>query len=325
MSSDRKVLLYILAAIIGFAAGDALATAWDASFEATPANTDAVGAADDRIRELKDDIRERLETISDFGEFGNITTDTGRMLAGVARIFSQSSAPTVDGTTSASCYPEDDFDGNDHCSGNELWHDTDDNSVYVSIDSGSDGDADSWQQLAPLGTKTIFIPAAGMRPATSSGAAPLTQVELTGGQPELVVLDFDGTSDEFALFNFTFPDSWNEGTITFKVYYTVSSAVSTDVAWYIQCAAVSDNDAINTTYGTLQAVGDTFHGTANDLAVTAATSALTVGGTPAAGDMTFCRIGRDPDETNGQTDDTSQDARLLGVQGKYTVDAYNDD
>jgi len=298
---------------------------WDASFEADPANTDPVSQADDNIRETRDEVRNRIETEMDFGEFGNVTTDTGRLLQGAARAFSQSAAPTVDGTITASCLTEADFDGNQGCDGGRLWHDTDDDSLYISIDSGADGDADSWQQLAPLGTKTVFVPAAAMRPATTNGAASVAQVELTAGQPELVVLDFDGTSDEFALFNLTFPDSWNEGTLTAKFYYTVSAAVSTSVAWYWQCVAVSNDDAINTAYGTLQVVGDAFTGTSNDLAVTAATSALTVGGTPATADMTFCRVGRDPDETNGQTDDTSQDARLIGIQVKYTVDAYNDD
>lgn len=170
-----------------------------------------------------------------------------------------------------------------------------------------------------LGTKTVYIPVAAMVPASTSGCSALTQTELTAGQPELITLDFDGTSAEFALFSYEFPESWNEGTITARFHYTVSSAVSTTVKWDLQGVAVSDNDPIDAAYGTLQSVTDTFHGTANDLAVTADTSAITIGGTPAVLDQVFFRVGRDPDN-----DTTSQDARLLGITIQYTVDALND-
>jgi hypothetical protein len=169
------------------------------------------------------------------------------------------------------------------------------------------------------GLNTVAVNASMMVPATTSGCAPVAQTQLTAGQPELVSLDFDGTSDEFALFDFAFPKRWNLGTITARFYYTVNAAVSTTVKWDLQAVAVSDNDAIAVAFGTLQSVTDTFLGTANKLAVTATTPAITVGGTPALGDRIFFRVGRDPDN-----DTTSQDAKLLGLEIFYTTTTATD-
>jgi len=72
------------------------------------------------------------------------------------------------------------------------------------------------------GKETIWIPAAAMYPESTNGCADLTQVELSNG-PELKCLDFDKSSDEHAQFTIAFPKSWNEGTITFKAYFTATS------------------------------------------------------------------------------------------------------
>lgn len=168
---------------------------------------------------------------------------------------------------------------------------------------------------------TVYIPAAAMAPSTSSGCAGLTQTEVSAFLPELLTLDFDGagSSIEYALFSFPFPKRWNEGTITAKFHYTVSSAVGTTVKWDLQAVSVADNEAVASSWGTIQSVTDTFHGTANRLAITSATSAITVAGTPAAGEHVFFRVGRDP-----ANDTTSQDARLIGVEINYTIDATTD-
>jgi len=78
-----------------------------------------------------------------------------------------------------------------------------------------------------FGAQTIWIPAAAMRPTSSNGCAGITDVETTSGRPDLQVLDFDNGSDEHAQFQIGFPKSWNEGTITFRVFWT-STATDTD-------------------------------------------------------------------------------------------------
>ena len=92
------------------------------------------------------------------------------------------------------------------------------------------------------------------------------------------------------------------------------------VVWGIQAVAVSYDDAIAVAFGTAQSVTDT-GGTTNDLYVSAETSAMTVGGTPAAGDTVFFRVYR---KAADASDNMAIDARLHGVDIFVTTDAGTD-
>jgi hypothetical protein len=231
----------------------------------------------------------------------------------VGRRLRQVGASTVYGAVSAST-----FSG-----GNSLIDVTNDASAAIPTSLTAVDVAVNDANAAPVVTvsalNTVYIPAAAISPATTNGCAPLAQTELTAGQPEVFSLDFSGTTDEFGLFSFPFPKRWNEGTITARFTYTVNAAVSTTVKWDLQALSRADNEAIASAFGTLQSVTDTFHGTANRLAVTAATPAITVGGTPAAGEHVFFRVGRDPDN-----DTCTSDAKLIGIEIFYTIDASTD-
>ena len=176
--------------------------------------------------------------------------------------------------------------------------------------------------IKTVGTEDMWVPATAMRPASTNGCAAITDVDTTATRPDMQVLDFDSSTQEYAQFSVAMPKSWNEGTVTAQFYWTHATAVSTDVIWGIQGLCVSDNDTIDTTYGTAQTVTDTFHNTAEDLAVTAATSAITLAGTPAAGDLAFFQVYRDADAGGDTTNST--DARLIGVKINYTTNATND-
>ena len=175
--------------------------------------------------------------------------------------------------------------------------------------------------VATVGTQTIWVPACAMRPTSSNGCAEITDVESTSGRPDMQVLDFDASSDEHAQFQISMPKSWNEGTITYAVYWTTTASDTDGVAWALQGVAVSDNDTIDVAYGTAIVVTDDALGAAEDLMVTATSSAVTIGGTPAAGDLCFFRIYRDVSDGN---DDMTEDARLIGVKIFFTTDAAND-
>ena len=64
----------------------------------------------------------------------------------------------------------------------------------------------------------MWVPAAAMYGTTTAGADP-QQVETTATRPDMKVLDFDASADEFAQFSVAFPKSWNEGTVTYQVYW----------------------------------------------------------------------------------------------------------
>jgi hypothetical protein len=105
------------------------------------------------------------------------------------------------------------------------------------------------------------------------------------------------------------PSNYNNGTITARFYWTAASG-SGGVAWAIQGRAFANDDALDTTAGTAQLVTDTLIA-ADDMHVTSATSAVTIGGTPAANTPIQFSIYRDVSDA---ADDLAVDARLLGVE-----------
>ena len=170
------------------------------------------------------------------------------------------------------------------------------------------------------GPETIWVPAVAMYPASSNGCGDIDQTELTAQRPEVKALPFDASSDEYAQFAVAFPKSWNEGTVTFQSFWSVTGTNTGTVQFAVQGVAVSSDDTLDVAMGT--AVPNTAlaaSGTANDLMINAVSGAITIAGSPAAGDEVFFNIYRD---VSG--DDQTADARLLGVKLFYTTDAAND-
>ncbi len=187
----------------------------------------------------------------------------------------------------------------------------------LSVNSGAS--ALEFQTVKLPGKETIWVPAVAMYPNTTNGCAALAQVELSNG-PEIKVLDFDASSDENAQFAVAFPKSWNEGTITFQAFFTVTGTNTGTVAWGLSGVAISDNDSCNTAFGTnVVATAKAHSGTSNDLDVAAESGAVTIAGSPAAADQVFFQVMRDV-----SADDQSGDARLLGIKLFFTTDASND-
>jgi hypothetical protein len=177
---------------------------------------------------------------------------------------------------------------------------------------------DGASTLKQVGKETIYVPAAAMYPNTTAGSSDLTQVELSNG-PELKCLDFDASSDENAQFTVAFPKSWNEGTVTFQVFFTVTGTNTGTVAWGLSGGSMADNAQINTAFGTnVVATAKAHSGTSNDIDVTAESGAVTIANA-AADTLTFFQIMRDV-----SADNQSGDARLLGIKLFFTTDAAND-
>jgi hypothetical protein len=168
------------------------------------------------------------------------------------------------------------------------------------------------------GTHTIWVPAAAMYAATTNGAGSAS-VDSGSEDVEYKVLDFDTSTQEFAHFSVRFPKSWNEGTVTFAPYWTAASG-SGGVVFAMQGVSLSNDDAINTAYGTEQTSTDTLI-TAADVHVGPTSSAITIAGTPAAEDLTFFRIKRN---VSDGSDTLGVDARLLGVALFFTINSSDD-
>lgn len=169
--------------------------------------------------------------------------------------------------------------------------------------------------------QTAWVPAAAIRPSSSGGSAALALVATGANQPDLSSLDFDQTTAEYAQFGVRFPKGWDQGTITAAFYWTANSTSTNSVIWGLQGVAVSDNDAIGAAYGTAQTVTDANGSSIYTLRASAATSAITIAGTPAVGDEVFFRVYRDA-AAGGDT--LAADALLLGVVLFYTITTIDD-
>ena len=159
-----------------------------------------------------------------------------------------------------------------------------------------------------------------MTPTASNGCSILTTVETTSGRPDMNVLDFDKDSDEHAQFTVAFPKSWNEGTITFQVFWS-SNASSDGCSWGLQGVAVGDNDTIDVAYGSAVVVDDSALGAVEEICVSPESGAVTIAGSPAVDQLCYFRIFRDVSDGN---DTMAADGRLHGIKVFYTTDAAND-
>jgi hypothetical protein len=171
------------------------------------------------------------------------------------------------------------------------------------------------------GKHTISIPASAMIAATTSGPAS-AQFETATNDINFMVLDFDASADEHAHFNICMPKSWDGGTVSFQVWWTTTATGTTGVAWGLQAVALSDNEASDASWGTAVVVTDDAQSAAGEILVTAESGAVTIAGTPAAGDICFFRIFRDVSDAN---DDMTQDARLIAIKLFYTTNSATDD
>jgi hypothetical protein len=171
------------------------------------------------------------------------------------------------------------------------------------------------------GKETVCIPANAWTVGTGSPSRGV--VEVAAGLNYLPALDFDGagSAKEYAYFQIAMPKGWNEGTLTYQVYWC-SSATDTDgVVWGLQAMAISDNEALAGTFGTAIEVTDNAQGAANELLAAAESAALTVNGTPTVGDLVLFRLYRDPAHAS---DTHAEDARMIQLKLYLTTDAATD-
>ena len=184
-------------------------------------------------------------------------------------------------------------------------------SIKAYVDTAATG-------VKKVGLETIYVPAAAMYPNSTAGCADLEQVELSNG-PELKCLDFAADADDFAQFTVAFPKSWNEGTVTFQAFFTVTGTNTGTVAWGLSGVSFADNGDINTAFGTnVVATAKAHSGTSNDMDVTAVSGAVTI--TAAAVDtQTYFQVMRDV-----SADTQTGAARLLGIKLFFTTNAAND-
>jgi len=170
------------------------------------------------------------------------------------------------------------------------------------------------------GKETIWVPAAAMISPTTNGADG-EQVETTATRPDMNVYDFDASTQQYTQFTIAMPKSWNEGTLTYQVYWAPSTTNTGNCIFGLQGVACADGDTIDVAYGTAIEVTDAGIGTVEDQQITAESSAMTVAGSPAAGEQSYFQLYRDAADGG---DTFTGECRVLGIKLFFTTDAAND-
>ena len=174
--------------------------------------------------------------------------------------------------------------------------------------------------LKIAGKETIWVPAAAMYAPTTNGAD-AEQVETTATRPDMKVFDFDASTKQYTQFTIAMPKSWNEGTLTYQVYWAPSTTNTGNAIFGLQGVACADGDTIDVAYGTAIEITDAGIGTVEDQQITSESSAMTVAGSPAAGEQSYFQLYRDAADGS---DTFTGECRVLGIKLFFTTDAAND-
>lgn len=192
----------------------------------------------------------------------------------------------------------------------------------VIISDASDGDAPKTADVATIGAgkQTIWVPGAAMLP---NGSVPPLNTAVIAGSNVVVIQtrDCDATSEEYLYFSVAMPKGWDEGTISFQLYWShPATTTNFGVVFNLYANAFSNDDTLSQNAVTPGVVTDT-GGTTDDLYISPESSAFTVGGSPADGDIVLFRLNRVP----GNASDTlAVDCRVHGIKVFYTTNANTD-
>jgi hypothetical protein len=154
-----------------------------------------------------------------------------------------------------------------------------------------------------------------MWPSLTAGSSTNTKTEQPTNDQNVYTLDFDQTTAENAEGNLGMPSDWDGGTVTAQFYWMATGTSTNSVVWKCEARSYGDAETLDQAWGTLQQVTDAHTATALQVLISAATPAITIGGTPAAGELVLFRVGRLPGDGS---DNLAADAMLLGVMVNYT-------
>lgn len=173
--------------------------------------------------------------------------------------------------------------------------------------------------VAPI--KSIYLSAGGGMPSTSTPCVGATTFEQASNYNIMYGLGFVHTSNTYADWVVVMPENYNASTVTAKAYFTIpAGAITTSntVIFKIAGRAYGNSETLDAAMGTAVATTYTFTAsdTNNDLLISPATSAITIAGTPAGGELVTIRVYRDT-----ATDTHDSTVQLIGIKLYYTTNS----
>ena len=168
--------------------------------------------------------------------------------------------------------------------------------------------------IAPTRFANSFRFSDGAFTSSTTNGAEITSRETTTNTVNYTYAAFDTTTSESAWFTWTPPANWNAGTIRFKLYWTNTAGLTTEtIDFDLAAVAFADNDPLDTAVGTAANVTDTWIAQ-GDLHITAYSSAITIAGSPSAGEEIHFKLSRDV-----ASDNLTGDCDVIGVLLEFTV------
>lgn len=168
-----------------------------------------------------------------------------------------------------------------------------------------------------------WISGAAMKGTATNGAGDANKLpESREGATNQVNYDyiaFDDTTSEHAYFQWVFPGGWDEGTITWSLYWTSTGGSGAQtIDFDLRATSLDNSGALDAQHGVAQNVTQTIT-VQNDMLQTSESSALTIRNGPSEGDFIIFDLSRDvaSDNLNGDCD-------VLGVRLILTRDNIGD-
>jgi hypothetical protein len=163
-------------------------------------------------------------------------------------------------------------------------------------------------------TGQIILTAAGSWPSITSGASSPIQGETTTNDVNFYYVSFADSVTSYTNWAMAMPSDYNGGTITAVFYWISPSASTNSVVWGLSARAFADGDALDQAFGTVQTATDA-NQALDDVNISAATAAITIGGTPAASNYVQFRAER---QGGAGGDTLAAVAELLQIRITYT-------
>ena len=162
-------------------------------------------------------------------------------------------------------------------------------------------------------TQDLWIGAEAMVPNTTNGAE-FASRELPTNDVMISAMKFYTKTAELAQFTCTPPGKWNAGTVKFTAYWTNGAGLTTEtIDFDLAAVALANDDPLDTAFGTAANITDTWIAQ-DDLHISAQSAAITIAGSPAAGEMVIFRLSRDV-----AADNMTGDVEIIGIQLEYTI------
>jgi hypothetical protein len=163
-------------------------------------------------------------------------------------------------------------------------------------------------------TGQIVLSAAGGWPSITSGSGSPVQAETSTNRVNYYYSAFIDGSTTHLNWAIAMPSDYNGGTVTAVFYWTTPSGLTDSVVWGMSGRAFNNSEVLDAAFGTVQTVTDANNGV-EGVNISAATSAITLAGTPTAGSYVQFKAER---QGGAGGDTLAADAELLQVRITYT-------